>query len=167
KSNTGNESALQFLQWRKAEYEILAQFCLLRDKKNITEADRSDYLDAQYKLYGGLDLELFGAILAYLRAKANERGKISQWQKLSDKVNIKPSKTALPAPDSKVFNYYTKLFCEAFPNLCQVLERIEEKDSYSSAEIKEYFASALQAIGADKAGWRVVLINSGGNIVIS
>src|SRR5690606_28022319 len=74
KSNTGNESALQFLQWRKAEYEILAQFCLLRDKKNITEADRSDYLDAQYKLYGGLDLKLFGAILAYLRAKANERG---------------------------------------------------------------------------------------------
>lgn len=156
-----------FLNWRLAEYHILEQFCRLKTKKQITEHDKRAYLSAQYDLYGNLDASLFVNIFAYLRDKAIEQKKVKTFQKIKEEINIEPSRNSLSAPTNAVFVQYKNIFCQTNPELCQVLDSIPERKKYESAEIKEYFAEALRAIGAEKHGWRVIRVRTGNNIVVS
>ncbi len=157
----------QFLRWRRSEYRILKHYCELKQKKQITDEDKHAYLAAQYALYGELDKKLFTSILAFLHTKAVERQQRTVWQELAASVDVSPGKTSLPVPSKKVFDLYSRTFCESAAPLCAALSGIKDKKSYTSEEIKHYFQEALKAIGADKHGWRVIRIRSGNNIVVS
>lgn len=167
KKHKQSKSIAKFLRWRRREYEVLRQFCNFRHKKRLSPEKKREYMEAQLKLYGEYDAQLFRDVFLFLINKAKDNNKKVPSQKLVDSIDLRPGRQTLPTPKKYTFLYYRRTFCDVMPELCEMLGNIPEKKEYTSKEIRDYFKAAIEAVGAGNDGWRVIRVHSGGNVVVS
>jgi hypothetical protein len=162
-----NEAEVAFIEWRVAEALLLKEFRNIYEKNSHAAPELIDkYIADQEELYGPLDKNIFGGIMRYIRITSHRRGEeFTKVMKAIDRRVGEYPDNHLFTPKEATFQHYKHLFSECFPELHKSLSAIRTAERYSKLEVISVFERALEAVGAKKAGWEVIIADGGANII--